>query len=422
VTAASSSIWSPFTHRPTEVGFLALWFYTVSHRFEGDIILLYGLVAYFLLAIFLHRNEVLRVLSLGRILLLFPALALLSVLWSAMPPDTIRYALMIFLTLMICVYAVARFKPRQIIFAFFAAASATAFLSIPQALSAPGDAIGVFDQKNVLAARMTVLAFASLALLMDREVNIVLRLFAGAMLVLALGLMVLANSATAYITGALGIAFLVGYIGVWRPFRGARILAIASVVLVAGAATFVLAQDPYTDPVQQVFDAFGKDRTMTGRSVIWMSADRLIERNPVFGLGANAFWTQQSPEGYRIMDLVKQPRGPMFSFHNSYLEVGVHLGYVGMALAVVIVGWCIWMILGAFFVNDRLSSAFFVAMLIIALPRSMVETELFKEFDYIQMIIWIGALMGAATLAERKSDARRERGVGSGGQLALGEQ
>ena len=50
---------------------------------------------------------------------------------------------------------------------------------------------------------------------------------------------------------------------------------------------------PEFDPVSQVLGAFGKDATLTGRTVLWNYATEEIARHPLLGVGHGGFWTPE---------------------------------------------------------------------------------------------------------------------------------
>src|SRR3546814_7007331 len=63
---------------------------------------------------------------------------------------------------------------------------------------------------------------------------------------------------------------------------------IAGLTVVSLALWGLLAFD--MNPVDLALEALGKERTLTGRSVLWEFALRMIEARPWFGNGFDAFW------------------------------------------------------------------------------------------------------------------------------------
>src|SRR3546814_3598562 len=60
---------------------------------------------------------------------------------------------------------------------------------------------------------------------------------------------------------------------------------------VAGAGIAVWAMAVFQlDPVEIALDALGKERTLTGRSILWEYAMTQIEMQPWLGNGFDAFW------------------------------------------------------------------------------------------------------------------------------------
>src|SRR3546814_13074421 len=84
------------------------------------------------------------------------------------------------------------------------------------------------------------------------------------------------------------------------------------------------------NPVDLALEALGKERTLTGRSVLWEFALRMIEVRPWLGNGFDAFWNVGDGSTGSYLQYVI--RADVKHFHNSYLDIPVQLGAVGLAL------------------------------------------------------------------------------------------
>ena len=155
----------------------------------------------------------------------------------------------------------------------------------------------------------------------------------------------------------------------------------------------------------------GADNPVTGRSAsppssvladiqklqqVWQGSDasagKLIEQRPLLGMGFGSFWLPDRVDAQALLDSHFKPRGIPFLFHNSYIELTVYSGYIGLTLG--LIGW-IWSFtanMGRVLARGTVAAAFFATIGIIALARSYVESDLWQPFDYAQMIIWIGAI------------------------------
>jgi O-antigen ligase len=86
-----------------------------------------------------------------------------------------------------------------------------------------------------------------------------------------------------------------------------------------------------SDPIRTLLESTMSDPTFTGRDVIWIFAIEHTAQRPILGFGFQAFWgtselveawNPQESWGYRSSDA-----------HNSFLDLSVMTGLVGMVLA-----------------------------------------------------------------------------------------
>jgi exopolysaccharide production protein ExoQ len=383
--------WTPWTHPLGEAAAVTAWFWTTASRFNHDTLVLYGLTAYFMAGIYVHWRQVSPVIMRGLPVLLLPLWALCSFMWSPVPDASIKIAAQLMLTVLICCYIGARISQRTFIVAIFIALTWFELVSIPK-LRMAGDFQGVFAEKNYLALRMSILAFAGIAIFLDGRYHRLLRWLAAPVSLIAIFMVYRSHSATSAIAGALGVAVIVGAAWIWRPAKGYRVLIVALGVAGAAALIMIIGQDPNFDLQAKILGSFGKDSTFTGRQELWDYAYKLIEQKPITGIGPGGFWLPERMDAQMLLDTHYKPRGSAFIFHNSYIEVTVYLGYVGLALG--LIGW-IWSFgVNVWRVIDKatLATAFFAALAMVALARSYVESDLWQPFEFAQMIVWIGAL------------------------------
>lgn len=105
-----------------------------------------------------------------------------------------------------------------------------------------------------------------------------------------------------------------------RPSRKPLVVHLL-VVAVLGIALTALFFDPGGGMVQ----ALGKDPTLTGRTQIW-GLVLSLHTNPLVGTGFESFWLGPRLDKMRTA----MPNFPVNEAHNSYIEVYLNLGWIGI--------------------------------------------------------------------------------------------
>jgi exopolysaccharide production protein ExoQ len=329
-------------------------------------------------------------------LLLWPLLAGLSFVWSDAPGQTLRSAVQLAMTVLISIYLGARFSLFDLARALFLVLAVTALLSLAAiaaqfafAYDNNGVARGIFPHKNVLGGRMVLLLICCLLLFGIGWHRFAMIVMAG----IALVLTALSESGTAIVM-AFGLCALAPALLSRHAAAPLRLMAyIGGLMLAAMAAWAVLALD--LDPMGIALDALGKERTLTGRSVLWDFASAQVEARPWLGNGFDAFWNGGDGSQGRYVQYVL--RQDVKNFHNSYLDIAVQLGFVGLALAIVY----LLAFAGRAFAllrRERGSLAAlpaFFAVFVVA--YSVSEYAIFRQHALIQILL--GALYVSAALA-----------------------
>ena len=82
--------------------------------------------------------------------------------------------------------------------------------------------------------------------------------------------------------------------------------------------------------IEDTMTLFDKDPTLTGRTYLWERAGDFIADNPVLGKGFAAFWLQGIPDAEGLWEYAGIASRSGFNFHNSIIEILVHLGWLGL--------------------------------------------------------------------------------------------
>lgn len=377
---------------------VTLWFLVTFKQFPNDELILYPMALYFAYAFVRDLDLVFDRVVRGLVLFVFPAWWLLSASWGLQPGTILRSGVQLVLTIMICHCAAARLDARRIMHSLLLAAAFYGVYSLM--LEAAGmvlPARGAFASKNAMGVAMVILWMAALCTALDRGSPRLLRLAAALACLLALRQIAVANSVTAILLAGgvtaivLGLAMLGG--GLLRTPGGLAALLLGGAGVTAAAAVVLSTNE--VDLVGEVLGAFGKDTTLTGRTVLWQYAEEEIALRPLLGVGEGGFWTPHdgSSQARRIYDEFHKTPNSSFSFHNAYYEIAVHQGLIGLGLAVLPVAWCLWRVLGSALRRVTMPDAFFVCVALVTMARSVTEAGLMAPFAMLPMLLFIGALL-----------------------------
>jgi O-antigen ligase len=189
---------------------------------------------------------------------------------------------------------------------------------------------------------------------------------------LALFLVVMSTSKTALVSLMLGAGMMV-FVGLIRrgPATGVAVVWLAMVGLIVLVSAGVLAADA-------VFDALGKDATLTGRTEIWSSAMRQIERRPWTGYGYGVVWDVKGP--WTPFSAIASEAGftPQHA-HNAWIEQWLGMGVFGLAAFVLFYAQVVGLTASAVF---RHPAAYLAApFLIVYSVMSVTESVAFAYND-----------------------------------------
>jgi len=193
--------------------------------------------------------------------------------------------------------------------------------------------IGVTQDKNMLGVITFVLSLGALwrilALRSGDETTTDRRrhLWAqGILLAMGLWLLTLSNSATSLVSLILGAGLLFGTR--LRSMRRNPATVHVFVLSLALAAGLVMALGGGAS----LTHAIGRNPTLTGRTDIWAALIPMAA-NPLVGAGFESFWLNPQVHA-RLWQLF--PNLPLNEAHDGYLEMYLNLGWVGVALIVLI--------------------------------------------------------------------------------------
>lgn len=334
-----------------------------------------------------------------------PLLAAASVLWSLDPVVSANASLRLAVSMAIGVCIGATFGlaaiNRMVFWILLVSVGLSVLVSLAGldfAIMFDGKARGIFYHKNQLGNRAVILVASSLAFgIIERRHG-----FALAAILLAFVALVLAHSATGFVT-AVAVIFIVALLVAVRG-RG---LTVAFRCALIGAATTLLGTLVVAsgiDPVARVLELLGRDQTLTGRSLLWEAAWAQIERRPLLGTGYDAFWAVAVD--WRTLQVLDR-MGQVGHFHSTFFEIGVQLGAIGIIGAIVTLVAFVWRGLETSFKLDSPVGIWSMAFATAVILPALVEYELFAKHSFAGILMAATAVSGTRTLDRIRQGAAR---------------
>jgi exopolysaccharide production protein ExoQ len=139
----------------------------------------------------------------------------------------------------------------------------------------------------------------------------------------------------------------------------------------------------------------GKDATLTGRTVLWRIALTEIHKRSLFGVGYSAFWLQGNLLAEAIWRNFSIESRMGFHFHDTFLEVAVELGWVGVAALVVTLVLAIERSIRLALTDRTLASACLVAAMFCLATRTFDEVDAPFPFSIGTFLLFVIAAYGA---------------------------
>jgi exopolysaccharide production protein ExoQ len=337
---------------------------------------------------------------------LIPCFALLSIVWSQAREATLRATVEFALTVGVASLTAGFLRPREFLSAMSVSLLVGAVLSLAfgrygfDGMTGETVFLGIFASKNTMALFMSFLAIVSAAVMADPGQPGLLRLLAVLSFLLSLPLLLLAHSAGALLTTSGSLIVLV------LTVTFARLRVRERLLLLAGIATIILPiilivvllalngtlGHEISDFIIQVL---GKDPTLTGRTVLWRIALTEIAKRPLLGVGYYAFWQQGNLMAEAIWREFSIDSRMGFSFHDTYLEFAVELGWVGVAALVVTFIQVVERSVRMALADQTWATACLVAVLFCLMTRTFDEVDLPYPFAAPTFLFFVVAAYGA---------------------------
>ncbi|MBY0408021.1 MAG: O-antigen ligase family protein, partial [Rickettsiales bacterium] len=271
--------------------------------------------------------------------LIFPLLGCISFLWSSYPSQSV-YTSLEYTSSILCAIIIGRLV-RTLAFLRGVSLGTAVVLIASIASGRYGidpfsekySLVGLFGSKNLVGMFGEIGIIISLLLLCYRQKRLP-RLFYGyAPMAVSITALYLAKSATSVLTLCVVLSMLAAVFLITRLPRTYRGFACGVTIV----WFVVLLVTGFTMNWQEtVLKSFGKDSTMTGRTVLWEKGIDAGWQKPFLGYGYSAFWVKGNPQAEQLWYRfgIKGRQG--FHFHNLFVETFVQLGFVGLFLMVML--------------------------------------------------------------------------------------
>lgn len=320
---------------------------TVAPDAEGGSLFSQMVLGSFYLAgllVFLASGKAAKMLVSAWPILIVPALAVVSALWSDDPSLTLRRAFALTGTVIFGLSFASTFSFRQCIGLIIRVLAIAMFLSVVWVVLFPlhgvhqafdavqsihaGSWRGIFAHRNTLGEWGSITLALLLVYGQYAFESLIVRLIG---IALAIACLIGAGSGTGYVLSVtlplVAIALL--FIGM-QPNR-------MRLLLVFILAIVLLVLYAFSDAIfELVIWSTGRSPDLTGRTVIWHYVTQLIDSNALLGRG---YYSGFVTVDKIITAVVNDSFG---SAHNGYLEILVYFGYIGLSMAILVLAWLTW--------------------------------------------------------------------------------
>jgi len=322
-----------------------------------------------------------------------------SGIWSVAPSLTARNGLLIALMSAAASFMVAALGPVQSLRALLVAcrvllvASWAAYLLVPsvgrtQEVYQTGALEGIFVQRNV-AAFFCVVAIISFVIAAAVRLDGVAPGRASAWAVAAFCTLLATSSSTglAVLLACAGVlALLVLASRAQSPPRR-RALAATAVLPIVGLALWL----PYNLGI--VSELFGRDATLTGRSVIWAVVENEVALAPWGGYGYGALWTAGVPLTERMWS---QAGFAFYHAHSAYWDYLAQIGVVGLLLVLTILLATTWRAVRALIQERAPIATWPISICICLLLYAIDEQSFASQFGWVLLVMASTMMLPAA--------------------------
>lgn len=353
-------------------------------------------------------REAWRLLCASFPFLLLPLLAVASAAWSDVPSISFRYGLQLLITVVMgAAIAWTVPLPRIPVIVFIGTGLATllGIASGRTGASLEGEVlIGLAGSKNQIGYISLFWLSSALCVAGSSRSGWILRIAAVLSLVPAIYMIWQAHATTALVSAIAAVGILGVLATASLLSTGGRLFCLCALALLLLPAAAALPQiEGYADHIRS--DVLQKDAGLTGRTLLWQSADELIARRPVTGYGYKAIWMGE--EGVGLLARNGQTDGRAFHFHDTIRELRVDLGIPGLVLFLVPLAYAFIRLAPLLVAQVTPTRAFLAVTLLLIGLRLRTELEV-GPFLVDTVLLYV-ALAGISRMPIGQAPPRRAR-------------
>ncbi len=267
--------------------------------------------------------------------LLLPALAIVSTIWSPMPSTSLYSALEYTSSIFAAIIIGRLVRLPAFLRGFNIGATLALIASIASRNYGVDPFTGNYSLVGLFGSKNQVGLYAELCIFMSTIAFFLPQKFAARIVfcvipcVIALIALYLCGSAASAMSLIMTFLMLLGVYFVTRIRRKYRVFALAAMTVWFAV---IVGVGNMTDAQKVIFKSFGKDTTMTGRTLLWEKGIEAGWDMPVLGHGYSAFWIPGNPVAEEMWYKFSIGGRFGFHFHSLYVETFVELGGVGLFL------------------------------------------------------------------------------------------
>lgn len=353
--------------------------------------ILYGIAL--LLLVVHHRRDIARLLSQNKLLALVVAYILLSTLWAFDPNASLRRALAFALTASFCTYLALRYTPTELLKLAGWAVVMVALASLLVVIFFPELGREAFGRKlgwwrGISAINTAFGRFMALGVLVIwclRRTDWEFQRFDVLLLILFLVCTYQAHAATSI--AALFAAF-VSILMIWsRALFNVELPPKILIGLFFGIVLLITVPFYFGD----VLLLLDRDDTLTNRIFIWRAAFEQGWQNPVIGVGYESFWIEGNAAA-AYYNMFGSGNTQIGNGHNGYLDAWLELGFVGLALLVLLLLQAVVRVMRYLTVTDEPFAEFYGGLIVFILVYSIAEKVIFVHSELTWMLFMAGLI------------------------------